>query len=340
MWLVNVSSYSGQKRNPCETGVSVSISNSKGYIRGLQNRRPRLVLVVHRPLIQLNLQRIARSRPIPDDNRHKFRCQPLVITLVFTGYFVLVSGSHVGHATEPIPLRVLSYNIHHGEGIDRKLDLERIAKVILSVKPDIVALQEVDKKVKRTGNVDQPSELARLTKMKVAFGANIKLQGGDYGNAVLCRFPIRKHTNHQLPNVDQGEQRGVLAAKIVHPQLDQPLLVLATHFDHRPKQEERVLSAKFMNTLVEKEDGPALLLGDLNDVVESDTLHELDTVWTRTNHKSLPTVPVKTPKRQIDFILYRPAKRWKVIETRVLKEAVASDHRAIFSILELTPGLN
>ena len=49
----------------------------------------------------------------------------------------------------------------------------------------------------------------------------------------------------------------------------------------------------------------------------------------------MPTVPVGKPTRQIDFILVRPAARWKVIETKVLDEAVASDHRAIFAILEL-----
>src|SRR5690606_78873 len=65
---------------------------------------------------------------------------------------------------KPLRLRVLSYNIHHGEGIDGKLDLERIAKVILAVKPDLVAVQEVDQNTERADKIDQPAELARLTK--------------------------------------------------------------------------------------------------------------------------------------------------------------------------------
>ena len=49
----------------------------------------------------------------------------------------------------PVPgtLRVLTYNIHHGEGTDGKLDLDRIARVIKAAEPDIVALQEVDQKI-------------------------------------------------------------------------------------------------------------------------------------------------------------------------------------------------
>lgn len=241
------------------------------------------------------------------------------------------------HSAEPIRLRALCYNIHHAEGIDRKLDLNRIAQVILSVDPDIVALQEVDQNVKRTGHVDQPAELAKLTMMNVVFGANIELQGGHYGNAVLSKLPISRHTNHMLPNVNHGEQRGVLIAELMIAEKKQPLTLLATHLDHRPSDQERVQSAKTINELI-KQPAPALLMGDLNDVVGSDTLMLLDSAWQRTNRSPLPTVPVGQPRRQIDFILYQPAKRWKVIETRVLDEAVASDHRAIFSILELLPN--
>lgn len=239
-------------------------------------------------------------------------------------------------AAEPIRLRVLSYNIHHGEGVDRKLDLERIARMILSVEPDLVALQEVDQKSKRTRTVDQPSELARLTKMKLVFGANIKLQGGHYGNAVLSRFPIVHHKNHLLPRVDASEQRGVIEAAIAIPKSKDPLLLLATHLDHRKGDRERLASAKVINDLVAKHtDQPALLLGDLNDTPESKTLTQLKTKWIPANEKPLPTVPVDRPTNQIDFILYRPSDRWKVIEVKVLDEAVASDHRAIFAVLEL-----
>ena len=69
----------------------------------------------------------------------------------------------------------------------------------------------------------------------------------------------------------------------------------------------------------------------------SETLNLLDTKWTRTNNTPLPTIPVCRPQRQIDFILYRPANRWKVVEAKVLEEAVASDHRATFAVLELHP---
>ena len=241
-------------------------------------------------------------------------------------------------AAEPIRLRVLSYNIHHAEGVDHKLDVERIARVILSVKPDLVALQEVDQNAKRTNKVDQPAELARLTKMQVVFGANIDLQGGHYGNAVLSRFPIAHHTNHLLPNVDSSEQRGVLETEITIPNSEESLRFLATHLDFRADNRERVASAKVINELIENfPEKPCLLAGDLNDTPDSKTLKQFALKWMQVNQKPLSTVPVNRPTKQIDFILHRPLSRWKVVEVIVLDEAVASDHRAIFSVLELIP---
>lgn len=237
---------------------------------------------------------------------------------------------------QPQRLRVLSYNIHHGEGADGRLDLERISRVITSVEPDLVALQEVDCKARRTGQVDQPAELARLTGMHVAFGENIPLQGGHYGNAVLSRYPITRHKNHLLPSFSDGEQRGALEVEIEVPGGCRQLLFIATHLDYRPDDRERIASAKMINALLADNPGrPAILAGDLNDVPGSKPLREFATEWTVANEEPLPTFPAAEPARQIDFILFRPAQRWKAIEVRVLDEDVASDHRAIFAVLEL-----
>lgn len=262
-----------------------------------------------------------------------------VVKVVLTSWFSLLVMWSVGVAhgeSDTIRLRVLSYNIHHGEGVDRKLDLDRIARVMEDVKPDIVALQEVDQGVSRSKREDQPAELARLTDMKVVFGDNISVGGGKYGNAILSRFPIVEHRNHRLPNVDNGEQRGVLQATIRIPDCPQPLILLATHLDHRPNDRERFESAQAINALAARLGNPlALLAGDLNDTIDSRTLNEFEKHWTRTNDKPLPTVPVGKPDRQIDFVLFRPADRWKVVEMTVLPEAIASDPRAVLAIIEL-----
>src|SRR5215510_13900586 len=94
--------------------------------------------------------------------------------------FLALRWAVVVQAQLPSEIRVLTYNIHHGEGTDGKVDLPRIANVIKSVSPDIIALQEVDQGTARAGGIDQPAELARLTGMEVVFGRNIDYQGGGF----------------------------------------------------------------------------------------------------------------------------------------------------------------
>ena len=232
-------------------------------------------------------------------------------------------------------LRILSYNIHHAEGVDGKLDIPRIAQVILSVEPDLVALQEVDKNTIRTGKVNQDIELSRLTKMNSVFGSNITFQGGQYGNAILSKFPIIKNKNFLLPNVDSGEQRGLLQSQIQISNKEN-VLFFSTHLDHRRSDTERLASAKAINQIISLDNkSPAILAGDFNDVPDSPTLKELGKVWLRTNKKILRTIPASKPSRQIDYIFVQPKERWKIIESQVLDEDTASDHRAIFSIIEL-----
>lgn len=238
-------------------------------------------------------------------------------------------------AAEPLRLRVLTYNIHHAEGIDGKLDLPRIAEVIKAARPDLAAIQEVDQQVERSAKADQPAELARLTGMHIAFGPNLKYQGGDYGNVVLSRFPIKRHKNHALPSLDDGETRGILQTEIELPKEYGVVVFLATHFDHRQDDRERLASARQILELDHM--APALMAGDLNDLPDSDTLTALASTWKVANDKPRATFPVDKPAKQIDYVLFSPRSRWKVVETKVLDESVASDHRPLLAVLELQP---
>jgi endonuclease/exonuclease/phosphatase family metal-dependent hydrolase len=171
-----------------------------------------------------------------------------------------------------------------------------------------------------------------MTGMKVAFGPNIDLQGGQYGNAVLSRGQQTRSENRALPNIDQGEQRGVLEVLVQHDA--QTLRVLATHFDHRRDAKERLASIDQINRMVaEQKNTPSLLIGDLNAEFSSEVLDRARALWKVTNRERMPTIPVTKPERQIDFVLCYPPDRWHVTEVKVLDEAVASDHRPILAVL-------
>jgi endonuclease/exonuclease/phosphatase family metal-dependent hydrolase len=233
----------------------------------------------------------------------------------------------------PQEIRIVTYNIHHGEGTDGKLDLERIAAVINAEKPDLVGLNEVDQGCRRSQGLDEPAELARLTGMTHVFEKNIDHDGGKYGNAVLSRLPIVRHENHKLPSDYEGEQRGVLEVEV--GDADESLLFLCTHLDYRPNDHERLASIKTIEKVVANNDGqPVILAGDLNAAPESKVMETFAKSWGRSNSAPVATFPATKPEKQIDYILFRPAAEWEVVETRVLDEAVASDHRGMMAVLK------
>jgi endonuclease/exonuclease/phosphatase family metal-dependent hydrolase len=245
----------------------------------------------------------------------------------FLGACLAVIAGQASARAETRRIAVLSYNIHHGEGTDGKIDLPRIAGVINGVKPDLVALQEVDRGTTRSGGVDQLAELARLTGLKPYFGKTIDHQGGEYGNAVLVREDTTEHCNTPLPG---REPRGLLSIRTAGG-----VLFLGTHLDVGRDHQLRLQSAERINEwIAARGSTPAILTGDLNAVRGTPAIDTLVTRWTIAGEE-IPTIPSADPRRQIDFILYRPENRWHVVEVRVLDEPVASDHRPIFAVLEL-----
>src|SRR5688500_16015524 len=110
------------------------------------------------------------------------------------------------------PVKVLSWNLHHGAGLDGKINLTRIADFIKKQEADVVVLQEIDHRCKRSGNVDQAAELAKLTGLHGTFGAAMPYDGGQYGLAILSKHPIGKTEVIRLPG--SGEPRIGFMAEI------------------------------------------------------------------------------------------------------------------------------
>jgi endonuclease/exonuclease/phosphatase family metal-dependent hydrolase len=117
-------------------------------------------------------------------------------------------------------VRILSYNIFHGETLNHDFDLERIAGIIRSVSPDIVALQEVDFKTRRAKNMDLVTRLGYLTGMLPLFGRAMGYDGGEYGEGILSRFSFKKTRNNTLPHSPRKEPRAALEILVELPSGD------------------------------------------------------------------------------------------------------------------------
>ena len=248
-------------------------------------------------------------------------------------------------ATGTTPLRVLTFNIHHGEGLDGKVDVERIAKLILESKADLVALQEVDRGVERTKKIDIMTTLADLTGMTYAFGKNVEYQGGEYGNGMLVRFPILEERNHHYQMVRPGEQRGLL--QLVLEVKGEEILFINTHLDHRQGDTDRVSGAGEIRDVIKRfTPRPIILCGDFNDTSGSRTISLLKDdfvdAWELTGTGRGMTWPADTPRQRIDYVFISKGEaassvRLTPLSARVLNSN-ASDHLPLLVELELKTG--
>lgn len=230
-------------------------------------------------------------------------------------------------------LKILSYNIHHGEGTDGSVDLERLAEVIRKADSDLVTLQEVDDRTQRTGRVDQTARLAELTGLKGRFAKQIDYEGGGYGQAFLSRFPISDVTVQWLPGRPDRERRIAASAEINLG--ERKLTFVSTHLHHNNEGFRRE-QATALNTLFADPAQAVILTGDLNATPDSVPLSILDTHWKSASAGETPvlTFPAVDPQRQLDYVLYRPADRFRVIAVKVIDEPLASDHRPLLVELE------
>lgn len=245
----------------------------------------------------------------------------------------------------PVTIAVLTYNIYHGQDANGGSNLDAVAGVINSLEPDLVALQEVDNKTTRAKGLDLTAELSRRTAMQGIFGKAMDYAGGGYGEAVLCRHPVLQTRTNALPH-SRGGRLTVLpkaeprAALEVHVQLPggEQVVFVGTHLDHLRDQSSRMMQAGRINELYADCNLPVILAGDLNALPGSDPMNLLSGQWTRVQPTNpQPTFPSSNPSRKIDYIMFKPKHRWRVVSSRVIDEKVASDHCPFFAVLELLP---
>jgi len=200
----------------------------------------------------------------------------------------------------------MTYNIRHGVGMDRVLDLERTARVIRSGHPDLVILNEVDHGTARSFGVGQADSLGRLLGMTAVFGRSIDYDGGQYGNALLSRFPILDFNIIDLSVDRLLEGRSLLVSRIAFE--TDTLVLMGTHLGLE-LEERRIQIDGIMGAIPKGQ--PVILAGDLNLEPDSELYASLTDKFTdgvaSLTSKPEPTFPADKPLRRIDYIFVNKA---------------------------------
>ncbi|WP_409344157.1 endonuclease/exonuclease/phosphatase family protein [Paenibacillus sp. MBLB4367] len=224
--------------------------------------------------------------------------------------------------------RVMTYNIHHGRGMDGKVSLERIAEEIRNSDADIVALQEVDRYLPRSGFRDQVGWLSRKLGMHAAYAPSMNMGPIQYGNALLSRYPIAAKRVVYLPG--KLERRSLLIAELFIG--GQKVTVANTHLG--VLRAEWTKQMPILQAELERMDKPSILLGDFNMVTGNKYMKQMKPRFTKISLRT--KMPTLSYGGEIDHILVNAptseAFAW-------VQPSDASDHQPVVALIQWHPSV-
>jgi endonuclease/exonuclease/phosphatase family metal-dependent hydrolase len=236
--------------------------------------------------------------------------------------------------------RVMTYNIHAGADADDVFDLDRLARQITSLHPDVVGLQEVDRHWgARSKWADEPAQLAARTGMHVFFAPIYSLPPStagaprrEFGVAVLSRSPILRSANHSItrlstqePNPKPAQAPGFAEALIsLH---GMTFRFYVTHLDYRADPSVRTAQVADMLRIMRPGGAPQVLVGDMNTSADAPELaplrEKLRDAW---RGEGGFTFPARNPTSRLDQIYRTPGLHAR---HTTVPDTLASDHRPV-----------
>jgi endonuclease/exonuclease/phosphatase family metal-dependent hydrolase len=265
-----------------------------------------------------------------------------ILCLLATLVSGVMSDLGAGEPAGKLELGIVSFNLRNGgRRFDGVYDHALQHHVIRDLQPDLVALQEVDRKTRRVQGLDVPADFARALGMQFAFGAAMPFAGGEYGTAAMSRHPIAGSGTIALP-VKGGEPRAATMITVtVAPKVEVSLV--SVHFDSGENDAARQGNARGLIAALKEITSPVILAGDFNDGPDSTALDLLKAAGFR---RCVPageagSYPADQPRVVIDHVLLRDGTlaRLEDAGTRVVPNAEASDHRPMQSRVRIImPG--
>ncbi len=226
----------------------------------------------------------------------------------------------------PVDLRVLSFNTHRSTGT-----LNAIAEEILEIDPDVVLLQEVDRRMARSGAIDQAGVLADAVGMDGSFSSNLVRGSGQYGTLILSRLDIVQQGRIPLVRNARSEARGLQWVTL--EVAGQAVRVYNTHLD-ATRPDLRLAQARQVADVLAEDDLPTILGGDLNARPASAAVAaigaQLTDTWTAAGQGRSAT---SRGGRKIDYLYVRGM---RPLLSQVSTSG-ASDHHRLWADVRLRP---
>lgn len=222
------------------------------------------------------------------------------------------------HNVSAQKVRVMSYNVRNGSGVDGVKDITRCTDIINDARPDVVAVQELDSMSRRNKKYVL-GEMAKLTGYHDYYHRTIPYKGGAYGIGILTREKALSVDFHPLPC--RREPRGLLIVEM------KKFYILCTHLSLNAQ--DRLTSVHIIRDIVSKLDKPVFIAGDMNATPSSAPIRAFKEYTQVLNDVNKFTIPSNNPRKCIDYILGANG-RFKVKKDYVYSDVLASDHLPLY----------
>jgi endonuclease/exonuclease/phosphatase family metal-dependent hydrolase len=227
-------------------------------------------------------------------------------------------------------MRVVTYNIRGGLGMDGRRCIERIAQALNEVRAEVICLQEAHRRLPWSGWEDQPQRLSHLTGMPVYFQGSWGIGGSGFGNCILTSLPVQRFHHYPLSRKPPAMLAWTEPRSLLEMECEcagGTITLFNTHWSLAAG--DRMLSAERIASLLQRIQTPYILAGDLNAAPSSPEVQTLRLKGQLSDAGAaldLPTYPAVDPCRRIDYLLY--SSRLSLKSLRVL-DTQASDHRPV-----------
>ena len=250
-------------------------------------------------------------------------------------FFTLVVLLSILSMGATVNLKITTYNIRHGLGVDNVFNFQRVKETIQKINPDILILNEVDQGNARSGDVYQAKEIAALMGMEYYFYAT---EGKtNYGIAVLSKYPVIKAEGFNLPQPRfmKAVQRGCI--NMIVNVCGKELSIYGAHFGlggfQEVQKELEEIYKRYQNNPI-----TSVIGGDFNlewAPLRSAVPQMFKSDFKSSNHsigKDLYTIPADSPGPQIDFLLVTND---VIVKDTYTYDSRASDHLPVIAEIEL-----
>ena len=232
--------------------------------------------------------------------------------------FVLVAVALTTASAQKV--RVMSYNVKNGMGVDDITSIDRCSEVIRKVNPDVVAIQEVDSMTRRN-NYYVLGKMAEQTGYHAYFGPTIKYRGGKYGIGVLSKQPALSTKFYPMPH--HKEDRGVLVVEF------KKYYLVCTHLSGQYIRNGRCVQVDVIREAVSGLKKPVFIAGDMNARPGTPVMNAFKEFATVLSDENKKTAPSYDPRGCIDYVLGTNG-TFKVLGEEVMYGCFASDHLPLY----------